>query len=121
MQINKTDSQWNVTIEDHDNQLGLINTIRNLDKVNSDIDVARIQNLILELDLARLRSANSELIAKFVELQSTLVRTDGRLRIVNANPELKSAFDVVMLDKIIPILYIGQTEPDEDGYSYEEE
>ena len=121
MLVTRTDEKWNVTIEEQDNQLGLINTIRYLEKVNDEIGALQPQNLILELNLSPLRSANSELIAQFVMLQSTLVRTDGRLKIVDANPELKSSFDVVMLDKIIGINYLGQGEEDEDGYSYEEE
>ncbi len=121
MQVSKTDEKWNVTVEEQDNQLGLINTIRFLERICDEIAKKALPNLIFELDLAKLRSANSELIAQFVMLQSTLVRTDGRLRIINANPELKSNFDVVMLDKIINITYLGQVDDSEDGYSYEEE
>jgi len=113
MQITKTDQMWNVTIEEQDNQLGLINTIRFLEKLNDEIANASIAGHILELNLQHLCCANSELIAQFVMLQSTLVRTDGRLRIVETNPELKSAFDVVMLDKIINITYLGQTDTPE--------
>ncbi len=120
MQVNKSESKWLVVIEDQDNKLGLINMIRHLDKVVSELEMAKIPNLLLEIDLAKLNSANSELIAKFVELQSILVRTDGRLNVINANPELKSSFDVVMLDKIIPIQYVGQEDPGEDGYAYDD-
>jgi len=120
MQVNKSESLWSVVIEDHDNKLGLINMIRHLDRIVTEIEIAKIPNLRLEIDLGKLTSANSELVAKFVELQSVLVRTDGRLNVINANPELKSSFDVVMLDKIIPIQYIGQDDPGEDGYSYDD-
>ena len=84
------------------------------------MQVNKSESKWLEIDLAKLNSANSELIAKFVELQSILVRTDGRLNVINANPELKSSFDVVMLDKIIPIQYVGQEDPGEDGYAYDD-
>ncbi len=120
MQVNKSESKWLVVIEDQDNKLGLINMIRHLDRVVSELEIAKVPNLLLEIDLAKLNSANSELIAKFVELQSILVRTDGRLNVINANPELKSSFDVVMLDKIIPIQYVGQEDPGEDGYAYDD-
>jgi len=120
MQVNKSESLWSVIIEDHDNKLGLINMIRHLDRIVTEIEIAKIPHLRLEIDLGKLTSANSELVAKFVELQSVLVRTDGRLNVINANPELKSSFDVVMLDKIIPIQYIGQDDPGEDGYSYDD-
>lgn len=115
MQVTKDEKNWNVIFEEPDNQLGLINTIRYLEKLNDEINEASIENLILELDLQHLCCANSELIAQFVVLQSSLVRTDGRLRIVRTNPELKSAFDVVMLDKIINITYLGQSEDDEEN------
>lgn len=108
MQVTKTDELWRVEIEDSDNQLGLINTIRHLDRLNDELSDVKIEGLIFEIDLEKLRSANSELIAQFVMIQTSLVRMDGRLRIVNANPELKSSFDVVMLDKIINISYPGQ-------------
>lgn len=121
MLVTRTEGKWNVAIEEQDNQLGLINTIRYLEKLNDEITEEEPQNLLLELNLAHLHSANSELIAQFVMLQSTLVRTDGRLKIVEANPELKSSFDVVMLDKIIGINYLGQEDDSEDGYAYEEE
>ncbi|MCX7632493.1 MAG: hypothetical protein N2Z22_04075 [Turneriella sp.] len=119
MQVNKGEGKWQVIIEEQDNKLGLINMIRHLDRVIAELEAAKIPNLQLEMDLAKLNSANSELIAKFVELQSILVRTDGRLSVINANPELKSSFDVVMLDKIVPVQYIGQT-GDEESYEYDE-
>ena len=117
-QVNE-DTLWKVTVEDSDNQLGLINTIRYLEKLNLEIDQAQVENLILELDLEKLANVNSELIAQFVLLQSSLVRTNGHLQIINANLELKSSFDVVMLDKIISITYAGGYVEDSDDYSEE--
>lgn len=114
MQITKTDERWRVVIEDQDNQLGLINTVRYLENLTEELNDVP-EGLILEVNLEHLRSVNSELIAQFVNLQTTLVRSDGRLRITEANPELKSAFDVVMLDKIISIHYAGQSEDADDS------
>lgn len=118
MLVEKNQNIWNVVIETKDNQLGLINIIRHLDAVNQEINDKPVEGLLLELDLNALISANSELIAEFVIIQTNLVRSNGRLKIVNANPELKSTFDVVMLDKIISIQYVGM---DEENNSYDED
>jgi len=121
MKTEKSDTKWTLVVEPQDNQLGLINIIRNLYQVNEDLSKSDTEGLDFEFDLAELGSANSELIAQFVNIQMSLVRHNGRLRIVNANPDLKSVFDVVMLDKIINIQYQGQEESDtsEDDYSEE--
>ena len=118
MQIVKDDKAWLVRVEDQDNQMGLVNMLRSLEKLNGDISEENVDDLMLSIDLRELRRANSELIAQFVMLQSNLVRNNGRLNIVNANLELKGAFDVVMLDKIINIQYEGL---DESESSSEEE
>lgn len=117
MQVSKTESLWEVKVEEQDNQLGLINLIRYLEKLCDEIEQKSIPRLILEIDLSKLRSVNSEIIAQFVMLQSALVRTDGRLRLVNVNRDLKPNLDVVMLDKIISISYQGLDE----AYGNEEE
>lgn len=114
MYVDKQEKTWTVYIEEKDNQLGLINIIRYLDSLNQEINDESVKELQFELDLSKLESANSELIAQFVIMQTTLVRHDGRLRIINVNPELKSTFDVVMLDKIISIQYIGIGEDQDD-------
>ena len=122
MQIDRSDTKWSLVIEPQDNQLGLINIIRNLYSVNDELSKSTTEGLDFEFDLANLGSANSELIAQFVNIQMSLVRHNGRLRIINANPELKSVFDVVMLDKIINIQYLGQDESEsseDDEYSEE--
>ncbi|MDH5720870.1 MAG: hypothetical protein OEZ13_09705 [Spirochaetia bacterium] len=124
MKIEKKDNEWLALIEDEDNQLGLINTIRRLEKLNNEIDEDVKEPVILSIDLQRLQAVNSELVAQFVMLQSNLVRTNGRLQIINTNPELKSSFDVVMLDKIISIEYFGKNnsssdtaeEPEDDDF-----
>ena len=118
MHIEKNEKIWSVVIEEKDNQLGLINIIRHLDNVNLEINENPVEELSVELDLGALIAANSELIAEFVIIQTSLVRNNGRLKIVNANPELKSTFDVVMLDKIISIQYIGM---DEENVSYDDD
>ncbi|MCS6985738.1 MAG: hypothetical protein NZM25_11520 [Leptospiraceae bacterium] len=120
MQITKSDKLWQLAVEEQDNQLGLINLIRYLEKLHDEIASRPTENLIVELDLSKLRSVNSELIAQFVNLQSVLVRTDGRLQLVRVNRDLKSNLDVVMLDKIVSITYQGQEEG-EDFYAAEEE
>ncbi|RME88725.1 MAG: STAS domain-containing protein [Candidatus Hydrogenedentota bacterium] len=107
MLAEKKENLWRYVIEPGDNQLGLINTVRYLEKENEEIEQAKIPNHIVEIDLKELQSVNSEIIAQFVNLQSTLVQTGGKLKLVNVNPELKSSFDVVMLDKIIFIQYFG--------------
>ncbi len=114
MRVDKQDKIWTVFIEEKDNQLGLINIIRYIDALNTEINENPIDELQFELDLSRLESANSELIAQFVIIQTSLVRTNGRLKIINVNPELKSTFDVVMLDKIISIQYAGMGEDMDD-------
>ena len=43
-----------------------------------------------------------------------MVKIDGRLKIINANHDLRSTFDVVMLDKVINIRYDGESDKDED-------
>jgi len=124
LKIEKKDNEWLALIEDEDNQLGLINTIRRLEKLNNEIDEDVKEPVILSIDLQRLQAVNSELVAQFVMLQSNLVRTNGRLQIINTNPELKSSFDVVMLDKIISIEYFGKNnsssdtaeEPEDDDF-----
>jgi len=120
MQLNKSEDKWTINTEDKDNQLALINIIRFLDKVNEEINSTKKADLNLEFDLTTLKSANSELIAQFVILQTSLVRYNGRLKIINANLDLKSIFDVVMLDKIINIKYLGQPDTgDNDDLSDE--
>mgnify|MGYP001562236560 CR=1 FL=1 len=119
MFVEKNDKRWVLLIDERDNQLGLINIIRFLDNVNNEINAVPIENLQLEIDLSQLQSANSELIAQFVILQTSLVRTNGRLSIINANPMLKSTFDVVMLDKIISIQYTGNVQS--DSYEYDDD
>ncbi|MES0490723.1 MAG: hypothetical protein ABUK01_12055 [Leptospirales bacterium] len=121
MLIDKSDTKWALVVEPRDNQLGLINIIRNLYTVNEELSTSTTEGLDFEFDLANLGSANSELIAQFVNIQMSLVRHNGRLRIVNANPDLKSVFDVVMLDKIINIQYLGQDESDNSDDEYAEE
>jgi len=119
MQTTKEPKSWVVCVEEKDNQLALINLLRGLEVLNDEIGEENIDDLILSLDLKELEWANSELIAQFVMLQSNLVRHDGRLKIINANIELKGAFDVVMLDKIISIQYDGLDES-ERSFSDEE-
>ena len=119
MRIDKKEQEWLVEVEKADNQMGLINIVRDLERVGDQIADEAIVGLILNLDLSALDSVNSEIIAQFVMLQSNLVRTDGRLRVVNANVELKSSFDVVMLDKIIAITYLGLDPDEENDYSEE--
>ena len=112
MLIEKEEASWTVRAEDADNQLGLINMVRYLEKVNDDITKENPEKLVVSLDLEKLERVNSELIAQFVMLQSSLVRDNGRLKIINANPALRSFFDVVMLDKIINISYFGAEDDD---------
>ncbi|MDH4199989.1 MAG: hypothetical protein OEV66_06370 [Spirochaetia bacterium] len=119
MFVEKSEKKWVLLIDEQDNQLGLINIIRFLDSVNNEIIEKPVEALQLEIDLSQLQSANSELIAQFVILQTSLVRHNGRLSIINANPMLKSTFDVVMLDKIIAIQYSGNVES--DSYEYDDE
>jgi len=113
MQVIKEPQFWKVIVEEQDNNLGVHNTVRFLEKINQEITDNEIEDLIVEVDLANLNSANSELIAQFVMIQTSIVTYNGRLRIVNANRELKSSFDVVMLDKIINIQYLGYDEDDD--------
>ncbi|MDH5718416.1 MAG: hypothetical protein OEZ22_12385 [Spirochaetia bacterium] len=124
MVIDKKDINWKVLIEKQDNQLGLVNTIRKLEHLNNEIVETVKDPVLLSIDLAELGAINSELIAQFVMLQTNLVRTNGKLEIINTNPELKSSFDVVMLDKIISISYLGEennqySTSEEDEYSEE--
>ena len=121
MQITKEDKNWLVCIDRSDNQMGMVNMLRNMEKLDADIQENPIEELILKIDLGQLERANSELIAQFVMLQSSLVRNNGRLQLINANYELKSTFDVVMLDKIINIQYMGQDENAVDDSDYYEE
>lgn len=108
MQIDKVEkNKWVVQIEEADNQLGLINTIRNLEKLDDEITNHDADELSVDLNLSRLRSANSELISQFVIIHQSLVQKNGRLFLVEANPDLKGSFDVVMLDKIISVRYEG--------------
>lgn len=117
MQLLEQEKLWQIAVEEKDNQLGLINIIRYLDSLQTKISEEAIDELMLEINLENLLSVTSELIAQFVMLQTSLVRFNGRLRIVEASMDLKSSFDVVMLDKIIPIQYAGQS----DGADSEEE
>lgn len=112
MLIEKEEALWIVRAEDADNQLGLINMVRYLEKVNDEITKENPEKLVVSLDLEKLERVNSELIAQFVMLQSNLVRDNGRLKIINANAALRSFFDVVMLDKIINISYFGTEDDD---------
>jgi len=121
MVLNKSNDKWMLIIERKDNLLGLINIIRYLDDINGDINKNKINGLQFEMNLQELESVNSELIAQFVILQTSLVRYNGRLKIVEANPELKGTFDVVMLDKIISIQYLGLEESDSYDDDYSEE
>lgn len=110
MKLLEQEKIWQVEVEEKDNQLGLINIIRYLDSLQNRIVEAAIDELSLEINLSSLLTITSELIAQFVMLQTNLVRFNGRLRIVEAAMELKSSFDVVMLDKIISIQYVGQSD-----------
>ena len=94
-----------MTIEPIGTDLSLIDTVRFMSNLVDEVREAKIKDHILELDLKHLSHANSELVAQFVIMQSELVKLDGRLKIITANPNLKSAFDVVMLDKVIQITY----------------
>lgn len=114
MKLTEKEKHWLVEIEEQDNQLGLINIVRYLDKLNTRIAGEGIDELLVEISIKDLFSLTSELIAQFVMLQTNLVRFNGRLRIIEASRELKSSFDVVMLDKIIPIQYSGQDDSDEE-------
>ena len=107
MKVEKGEESWIARSEEIDNKMGMKNLVRFLEQLNDEIDALGQEDLILKMDLEQLVRVNSQVIAQFVTLQSNLVRTNGRLRIVNANPELRGAFDVVMLDKIINIQYLG--------------
>ncbi len=122
MQIDKANPQkWTVEIEEVDNQLGLINTIRYLEKLDNEINDFEGRDLYVDLILRKLRSANSEIISQFVIIHQSLVQKGGRLRLVDANPDLKSSFDVVMLDKIIAVNYEGMDESMMDDEDEEED
>lgn len=112
--MDKENHLWSVRVEPEDNQMGLVNTLRSLESLSDQLNAELSENLELELDLQNLYDINSALIAQFVMLHQVLVRVNGRLKIINANPELKSSFDVVMLDKIISIAYDGLEESDFD-------
>ncbi len=105
MKIEKKEGKWTIILEDTENRLSTIDNTRRLIELNEEIEKSKIDNLIVEFDLSKVTSTNSELIAQFVAFQSTLVETDGRVNIINANPVLRSSFDVIMLDKIINIKY----------------
>lgn len=115
MQVDKSPSLWSVRVDPEDNQMGLVNTLRYLESLSDEVSDELVDNLELELDLKSLSDINSALIAQFVMLHQILVRVDGRLKIINANPDLKSSFDVVMLDKIISIGYDGLDSSDFDS------
>ena len=112
--VEKESRLWSVRVEPEDNQMGLVNTLRSLESLGDQLNAELSDDLELELDLQNLNDINSALIAQFVMLHQVLVRVNGRLKIINANPELKSSFDVVMLDKIISIAYDGLDESDFD-------
>ena len=112
--VEKESHLWSVRVEPEDNQMGLVNTLRSLESLSDQLNAELSDDLELELDLQNLYDINSALIAQFVMLHQILVRVNGRLKIMNANPELKSSFDVVMLDKIISIAYDGLDESDFD-------
>lgn len=112
--VEKESHLWSVRVEPEDNQMGLVNTLRSLESLSDQLNAELSDDLELELDLQNLYDINSALIAQFVMLHQILVRVNGRLKIINANPELKSSFDVVMLDKIISIAYDGLDESDFD-------
>ena len=112
--VEKENHLWFVRVEPEDNQMGLVNTLRSLESLSDQLNAELSDDLELELDLQNLYDINSALIAQFVMLHQILVRVNGRLKIINANPELKSSFDVVMLDKIISIAYDGLDESDFD-------
>ena len=114
MHVEKESYLWSVRVEPEDNQMGLVNTLRSLESLSDQLNAELSDDLELELDLQNLYDINSALIAQFVMLHQILVRVNGRLKIINANPELKSSFDVVMLDKIISITYDGLDESDFD-------
>lgn len=114
MQKIEQNNAWQIVIEREDNQMGNVNVIRYLDNLNDELLQSPKENLLLELNLEGLDSVSSELIAQFIMLQTTLVRSKGRLRIVEANMDLKSSFDVVMLDKIISVQYVGQDDGSEE-------
>lgn len=114
MHVEKESHLWSVRVEPEDNQMGLVNTLRSLESLSDQLNAELSDDLELELDLQNLYDINSALIAQFVMLHQILVRVNGRLKIINANPELKSSFDVVMLDKIISIAYDGLDESDFD-------
>jgi|GEM_PF-1300552 anti-anti-sigma regulatory factor len=122
MQIDKENPlKWTVEIEEVDNQLGLINTIRYLEILDNEINDFEGRDLYVDLILRKLRSANSEMISQFVIIHQSLVQKGGRLRLVDANPDLKSSFDVVMLDKIIAVNYEGMDESMMDDEDEEED
>lgn len=114
MQKIEQDNVWQIVIEREDNQMGNVNVIRYLDSLNDELLESPKEDLLLELNLEGLDSVSSELIAQFIMLQTTLVRSKGRLRIVEANMDLKGSFDVVMLDKIISVQYVGQDDGSEE-------
>jgi hypothetical protein len=105
--IEKDKQLWSVRVEPADNQMGLVNTLRSLESLSDQLNSELEDGLEVELDLKNLYDINSALIAQFVMLHQILVRVNGRLKIMNANTDLKSSFDVVMLDKIISIAYDG--------------
>jgi len=121
MEIIKEEKHWTINVGERDSNLGMINIIRYLDQVITEIDENPVEELALDLNLSNLTFANSELIAQFVNLQTHLVRHNGRLRIVDAHPMLKSTFDVVMLDKIISVNYNGLEESDDYEFDDDED
>ena len=106
MTIKKNDNQWQVNLGGiSGTRLAVLDVVRNCLSLNDEIRKSSLQGLIVDLDLSGLGTAHSEIIGQFVSLQSSLVQNDGRLNLKNANPTLRSSFDVIMLDKIISIEY----------------
>ena len=114
MKLNKTKGKWTLFLGPIENNISLVDSVRELSGLSEEIRKLNTRKLLLEVDLQKLKVASSELISQLVIIQSEMVKIDGRLKIVNANHDLRSAFDVVMLDKVINIHYYGESDKDED-------
>ena len=104
--IKKEEKKWTLIMGSLNGYISLVNSVRQFSNLSQEIIQSNVDQLLLEVDLAQVKIANSELISQLVTIQSEMIKLNGRLKIINANPELRSTFDIIMLDKVINISYM---------------
>ena len=96
--------RWIVTIEKADNNSGLGFIVQRFEELLKQIDEENVHLSKLILDLEKLKSINSEIVAQIVMMQSKLSRREGKMHII-AQQKIKPTFDSLKLEGILDIEY----------------